>query len=198
MIITIGREFGSGGHEIAKKISERLNIKIYDKEIISQIALENNVSEALVTYYDEKPIIKSLFEGSTNAINIVDKNIPLEEQIYIAEKKFMLDVAKKEKNCIFVGRCANYIFKNEKDVLKIFITSPLEKRIERKMNQIHSSYNEVKKTVIQTDKQRAAYYKYHTGEIWNDRFAYDFYVNSGNLGIEKSVETIIGIINSLN
>lgn len=194
MIITIGREFGSGGHEIAQKLSEKLNINIYDKDIIRHIALENNISEALVEYYDEKPMSKTFFKYSTSAIEIIDKNYPLEKQIYLAEKQFMLKTAEKE-DCIFVGRCGNYIFREEKNILKFFITSPLDKRIERKSKQLNITHDDAKKLIIQTDKKRAEHYKYYTGEIWNNTLNYDFIVNSGSLGIDGSINAIIGIIN---
>lgn len=192
-IITIGREFGSGGHEIATKLSEKLNFKLFDKEIIDKTAEKNNVSNSLVEFYDEQPIPKSIFPIKTDAIDIIDKNIPLEQQIFIAEKQTMLEVA-KENNCIFVGRCGNYIFREHEDAVSFFIIAPLNFRIRRKMKQLNLPYHKVKKLIIKTDKSRSEYYNFNTGSKWLDTSKYNYILNSAELGIDGCVDKIISIL----
>lgn len=193
VIITIGREFGSGGHEIAKLISEKLNIKMYDKELIEQISKEHQISKTLVEYYDEKPTVKSLFNYDTQAIKIIDSKMPLEKQIYLAEKQIIEQIA--NQNCIIVGRCGNYIFKDNENAIRFFISSPLENRIKRKSDQLGLDYEESKRLILKTDKIRAEYYKEKAGGVWNSPSEYDFYINIQKLGIQEAANLIIGIIN---
>lgn len=145
-VITISREFGSGGHEIARKLSKETGFKMYDNELILEIVRNTNLSEELIKFYDEKPISKTFLPVKTEAISIIDQNIPLEQQIFIAQKEIMIAAAKND-NCIFVGRCANFIFKDYKDSLHFFIYSSLDKRINRKMEILNLSYQETKKII---------------------------------------------------
>ena len=191
-IITIGREFGSGGHEIAKVLSDKLNFKLFDKEIIEQTALNNNISNSLVEFYDEQPVSKNFFI-KIDAIDIIDKNIPLEQQIFIAEKQTMQALA-KQNNCIFVGRCANYIFKDYENSISFFITSPLNFRIKRKMKQLNLSYYKTKKMIIKNDKIRSEYYEHNTNVNCKIKNEYDFILNSAEFGINGCVEKIINIL----
>lgn len=192
-IITIGREFGSGGHEIATKVANELGFKLFDKEMIKETAMLNGISESLVQYFDEKPMSLFDFTMNTNAIQIISSDIPLEQQIFIAQKNIMLNAIKTD-DCIFVGRCSNYIFRNYENANSFFIVSPLEKRIERKMEILNINYMNARKEIINTDKKRAAYYKFYTGQKWNNILNYDYIINSGNLGIDESVNSIVNII----
>lgn len=192
-IITISRQFGSGGHEIAQKVAEKTGFKLYDKEIIIETAKAKGISEELVKYFDEKPIDKFGLLTTTNAIPIINPSIPLEQQIYLAQREIMLEAAKND-DCIFVGRCANHIFKDEENLLSIFITSPLDVRIKRKMEILKLNYNKTKKEIIKQDKKRKEYYKFYTGFNWENPLNYDYVINSGNLGIDESVEAIIKLI----
>lgn len=192
-IITINRQFGSGGHEIARKVAEKTGFKLYDKEIIIETAKAKGISEELVNYFDEKPIDKFGLLTTTNAIPIVNPTIPLEQQIYLAQREIMIEAA-KENDCIFVGRCANYIFEDEKDLLSIFVTAPLDTRVKRKMEILKLNYNQTKKEIIKQDKKRKEYYKFYTGYNWENPLNYDYVINSGKLGIEESVESILKLI----
>lgn len=192
-IITISRQFGSGGHEIAQKVAEKTGFKLYDKEIIIETAKTKGISEELVKYFDEKPIDKFGLLTTTNAIPIINPSIPLEQQIYLAQREIMIE-ATKDNDCIFVGRCANYIFENENDLLSIFVMAPLDTRIKRKMKILNLNYNKTKKEIIKQDKKRKEYYKFYTGRNWDNPLNYDYVINSGKLGIDESVESIIKLI----
>lgn len=190
-IITIGREYGSGGHEIAEKVAKNLGYKLYDKKIIEETALKNGISEELVSHFDEKPISKLDLSMKINAIPIIEKNMLLEQQIFLAQKEIMIAAAQID-DCVFIGRCSDYIFKDYNS-LNFFIISEFNKRLERKMSLLNKSEKEIKKEIILQDKKRSAYYNFYTGKQWRDPINYDCMINSGQLGIEKSVDMIINI-----
>lgn len=192
-IVTISREFGSGGHEIARKVAQQLGYKLYDNELILEIAKNTKLSKELIEFYDEKPSTKTFFPVKTESIKIVNENIPLEKQIFLAEKEIMENAAKNE-NCIFVGRCSNYIFKNHPNSMHIFIYSNLDNRIKRKMNILNKNYKDIQKLVEEQDKKRILYYKSNTDSEWGNKANYDLCINSANLSIDEIVDIIVKLI----
>lgn len=192
-IVTISREFGSGGHEIARKVAQQLGYKLYDNELILEIAKNTKLSKELIEFYDEKPSTKTFFPVKTESIKIVNENIPLEKQIFLAEKEIMENAAKNE-NCIFVGRCSNYIFKDHPNSMHIFIYSNLDNRIKRKMNILNKNYKDIQKLVEEQDKKRILYYKSNTNSELGNKANYDLCINSANLSIDEIVDIIVKLI----
>ena len=127
VVITIGREFGSGGREIGIKLSEKLNIPFYDKKIILHTAEKTNLEESIIEKHDEQHSFPVF--SSSNVFDIYQ--MPMSDRIYIAQADVIRDIAAKE-SCIIVGRCADFILDDNPDVFKVFITAPMKDKIERK------------------------------------------------------------------
>ena len=183
-VITIGRQHGSGGRTVAEKVAKELGIKLYDKLLIQLIAKESGFAEEYVKDTDMRRI-QSFFYG----MYIDSRNLPLEDQLYIAQSKVIKEVSDKEP-CVIVGRCADYVLRERKDVLNVFIHAPLEDRIERVRDTYHEIEKDYKKYLTKMDKQRANYYNHYTGKKWGTSESYHL-VYSSELGINAIVESIV-------
>lgn len=189
-IITISREFGSGGRTIGKLIAKELGWKFYDKELVNKISKESNFAKDFIEKRGEyasskSEFLYSLFEnfGTTNGGQSIN------DKLYITQANIIKDIA-KEGNCVIVGRCANYILRKRDDVLNIFVHADLDFKSER----ITRLYGETEKNaetrLKDKDARRAVYYKYYTGEKWGQIKNYDLSLNSGKIGITNSVDII--------
>lgn len=167
MIITIGRQYGSGGKEIGEKVAQRLGYTFYDKEILTMAAEESGFSAAAMQHYDEKPsgsLIYSLYmTGSATA-----DTLPLNQQLAFAQFNVIRKVAQGD-NCVIVGRCADYILREKKNLVTVFLHAPMEFRVERIMKeQGISNAALAEKTIKKADKSRAEYYNFFTHKKWGD------------------------------
>ena len=183
-IITIGREYGSGGRIIAKQVAETLGIAFYDKELIHLAAQKTGLSEEYIsssaTHHKANKFFYNLIFSSDN--------LPVSDQLYIAET----DIIKKVSNdgpCVIVGRCADYILREREDCLKIFIHAPLEERIARAKNDYGIS-EDIENFVQKTDKERSAHYDYFTNQEWGKAQNYHMTINS-TVGLDMAVKLII-------
>ncbi len=167
MIITIGRQFGSGGREIGEKVAQRLGYAFYDKEILTMAAEENGFSAAAMQHYDEKPsgsLIYSLY--MTGAAT--SDTLPLNQQLAFAQFNIIRKVAQAD-NCVIVGRCADYILREKKNLLTVFLHAPTEYRVKKVMTeQSIDSESLAGKTIKKQDKARADYYNFFTHKKWGD------------------------------
>lgn len=197
-IITIGRQFGSGGREIGKKISEKLEINYYDKEILNAAAKESGLSEKFLNTYDEKrtnSILYSLAMGQQNMFfSSGGKNASVEQIAFQAQWDTILNIAGNE-SCVIIGRCADYILKDKKEVYKIFICADLEYRINVVSNRDNVLPEKAKETIHKIDKARAAYYNYQTDQNWGETLNYDLCINVSKNGIDETVNFIINFVN---
>ena len=190
-IITIGREFGSGGREIGIELSKKLNIPFYDKEILAEAAKKSGFSQEVFERHDEKPtssFLYSLAVGVNNFTHSYQK--PLTLEIYLAQ----FDTIKKlasECSGIFIGRCSDYILNDEPDALHVFVRSDMEKKVERVMERYSVEADIAEEMCKRHDKDRSLYYNYYANVKWGDSRHYDLCLNSGKLGIQKSVDLII-------
>ena len=187
-IITISREFGSGGRTIGKKVAERLGIPCYDIELLQKIAEESGFTESYIKdagEYTPSGFLSSVFSnralGPTN-----------EDRLWEIQYRLIQDLAKKGP-CVIVGRCADYILKDKADCLRVFIHASMEYRAER----IVKVYGEREESPMQRlqdkDKRRAAYHRFYTSMKWGHAENYHICLDSGELGIEKCVEMISGL-----
>ncbi len=183
-IITIGREYGSGGRIIAKQVAETLGIAFYDKELIHLAAQKTGLSEEYIsssaTHHKANKFFYNLIFSSDN--------LPVSDQLYIAET----DIIKKVSDdgpCVIVGRCADYILRERQDCLKIFIHAPLEERIARAKNDYGIS-EDIENFVQKTDKERSAHYDYFTNQEWGKAQNYHMTINS-TVGLDMAVKLII-------
>ena len=193
LVITIGREFGSGGHAIAKKLSEIMGIKMYDKELISLVAQNSGYSEDMLHDIDEtatNSLLYTLSMGAHHHLPLMPgaHDMPITDKAFIACSQIIKDIAEKE-SCIIVGRCADSILRNHENLFTVFIHADIEKRIDRICEYEKCNRTEGKNMVKKSDRKRATYHNYYADTKWGDIKAYDICINS-KIGIEKAAEII--------
>lgn len=193
-IITISRQYGSGGRLVAEKLSKKLGIPYYDSNLLLIAGEKYGISPGLLKEYDERKNSSFLFgiamlaEGYTNQDRIM-----LPYRLYRAQSDAMKRLV-KEGPCIFVGRCADQILKEEQNLLRVFIyTSDMEERINRIMEVDHVSQKDAPARISQKDKQRRDYYYFHTGQEWGQKENYDLCLNTSTLGYGKCVDLIAAL-----
>ncbi len=197
-IITIGRQFGSGGHEIAKTLAESLAIPFYDKEVIVEAAKKTGLDENLFKNAEERTVSSFLYSvalgayapaGSLTGLPFTNLN----EMIFQAQSKVIQELA-NEGSCVFVGRCADHVLKDYPNCFRIFVYADPEARMQRVMDIYKIKEAEAEEMMTKTDKKRASFYHYYTGKKWNNFQNYDLCLNSGKLEIDGAVETILSYI----
>lgn len=182
IVITISREYGSGGRFVGKLVSKKLGIPFYDKELISLSAKESGLSEQYIEEIDQK-------KKSATYINNND------DRLFIAEKEVINNLAKK--SCVIVGRCADYILKDNKDSVKIFLYSDLKSKEERAIKYYGLNEKNALKEIEKINKERAKHYKFYTDREWKNFDNYDFAFNVDKYGVEKTADNIVEIIKSI-
>lgn len=195
LIITIARQYGSGGREIGERVAKLLDIPMYDKELIKDAAAKGSLNEEVLRTTDESAansLLYTLAMGSNvlGATMQFGYKMPLNDKLFILQSEIIREYA-SEGSCVIIGRCADYVLRDEENVLKIFIYSDIsnrEKRIKERYPDIKSS--QVLDVINKTDKRRASYYNFYTGNKWGKYDNYDLAINSGAFGIEKSAELI--------
>ena len=167
MIITIGRQYGSGGKEIGEKVAQRLGYAFYDKEILTMAAEESGFSAAAMEHYDEKPsgsLIYSLYMSGA----ATSDSLPLNQQLAFAQFNVIRKVAQGD-NCVIVGRCADYILREKKNLVTVFLHAPMEHRVKRVMEEKAITDPALaEKTIKKADKSRAEYYNFFTHKKWGE------------------------------
>lgn len=187
-IITIGREFGSGGRTIAKKVAEKLGIPCYDREIIDEVAIKSGLLKEEVEKKGEHLSASGKMSTIFTLYNLYS-NMTKDDIIWHAQKKVIEELAEKGP-CVIVGRCADYILRERDDVVKVFIYADKETRADRIVKIYGENDETPEKRIREKDKKRAAYYEHFTEMTWGDPSHYDICLNSRKLGIDKCVEII--------
>ena len=189
-IITIGRELGSGGREIGKRLAEELNIPVYDKEILDEAAKKSGYSREIFEKHDERPTNSFLYALAMGIGGYgTSYQRPLVLDIYLAQFNTIKKLA-EEGPGIFIGRCADYVLSEHDPLLNVFVHADMEWRIERLMKLHGMTRKEAESTCQRGDKDRASYYNYYSDHEWGDAKHYDLCVNSSKLGIDKCIELI--------
>ncbi len=202
-IVTITRQYGSGGHEIGELLAEKLGIGFYDKELISIAAKESGISPEVFEAADEKAgnsLLYSLSVGLYNYGNGFSSSmgdLPVNDQLYILQHKIIKEKSESE-NFVVVGRCADYVLKDKENVVKIYIYADLESRINRAVERKDIEPARAKQAVLKADKNRANYYSFYSGQKWGQVDNYDLCINTTNLSAELAAELIIDYINILD
>lgn len=186
-IITISREFGSGGRYIGQKVAEKLGYKYYDKELIGKIAEESGLSEKFIEKAGEYAPVKSIFAYSFSGRDRT--GISVEDYLNSVQRKLILEIAENEK-CVIIGRCADYILRNRQDCINVFIHGNMPQKIERIVKLHGVSEEEAKKMIKDTDKKRRINYNYYTDRKWGEMKNYTFALNSSEIGADKCVDLI--------
>ncbi|MBQ1520492.1 MAG: cytidylate kinase-like family protein [Clostridia bacterium] len=191
-IITISRQFGSGGRTIAKGVAERLGMAYYDKELIKKVAEKTGFSDEYIEKNGEYAPSKSFFSLASSFIGAprVMGGMSAYDYLWVVQRNAILEIVEKEP-CVIVGRCADYILKDRQDCLNVFIHAPIEARAERIVRLYGESEKKPEERLKDKDTKRAINYKHFTGGTWGDSRNYDLCLNSETFGIERCIEMII-------
>lgn len=195
IIVTIARQYGSAGREIGEKVAKKLGIPLYDKELITDAATKGNLDETVSKMADEtaaNSLLYTLAMGS-NVLGTTmhfGYKMPLNDKLFILQSEIIKEHA-KEGSCVIIGRCADYVLRDEEHILRIFVYGDLDHRQER----IAARHPELKPSQIidvinKTDKRRSSYYNFYTGNKWGKYDNYDMAINSSTLGIDGAAELI--------
>ena len=186
-VITISREFGSAGRTIGRMVAEKLGIPFYDEEIISKIAERTGFAHDYVDKYDEDVVSTSWFVNAMVARDMSGRS--MQDKIWIAQCEVIKELANNGP-CVIVGRCANYVLKDTKRCLSVFVHAPIKFRLHRIVEVYGERNGDPMKRVIDKDKTRRLYYETYTGLEWGNAKNYNIALNSSELGIDKCVDII--------
>lgn len=190
IVITLTREYGSGGRYIGKLVAQKLGIKLYDKEFIIEVAEKTGLSEQYIKENEQK----------RNALDILNNgyysDLSNSDELFVKESQLIKEVSDREP-CIIVGRCADQILKDNKNVLKVFIYSDMKNKIDRAVKYYGMDKKKAEKEIIRIDKLRENHYKYYTDKKWKDFSNYDICINSDKVGVEKAADLIVEMAKDL-
>lgn len=189
IIVTIGRQFGSGGHEIGEKLAKQLGIPFYDKELIKLVAKQSGLCEKVLESYDEKPTNSLLYSIVMDIYPSAMYSGPtLDQQIYQANYETIRRLG--EESCVIVGRCADYILRDCPELVSIFIHASTDFRAARIKEEYKLPDEKVRDMLVKTDKKRASYYNFQSEKKWGAASSYNLCLESSSIGIDGSVDLI--------
>ena len=194
IIITIGREFGSGGREVGVAVARKLGIPFYDKELLEEASKKSGFCQEIFEKHDEKPVNSFLYALAMGA-NHLSQNFqrPLMLEIYLAQFDAMKKLAEQGSG-VFVGRCADYVLADVPEAFHVFISADMDSRVQRISKKHNLSEKDALQLCLNKDKDRASYYNYYANNKWGDSRHYDLCVNTSKFGIEGTAELIINCI----
>lgn len=190
-VITIARQYGSGGRTIGQMLADKLGVHYYDRELMKLASDESGISEQLFAKADEKLKSTSLFRAARKVYN--GELIPPEsddftssDNLFNYQAKIIRELA-QEESCVIIGRCADYVLKEYDNVLSVFIHAPRDFCVMQATEKLNLNEKEIERYIQKTDRYRADYYKYHTGRDWTDARNYDLCLDSSKLGYDRCV-----------
>lgn len=197
MIITVGRQMGSGGLEIGKRVAEQLGLGFYDKELLLEAARESGIcsdcfariDEQVQTVYGGVGVFGMRFPFLSDPAGVQSPTLSA-DNLFLVQSETMQGIADKG-NALFVGRCADYVLRERADLLSVFICASDEARVERIVNRMGCSTDEARNMMRRSDKQRAAYYDYFANRRWGAASSYHLCIDSSRMGIDNAVEMIM-------
>ena len=197
-IITISRQYGSGGRYVGKLLAEQLNIPFYDKEILTLAAKESGIAESLFEKQEDQPTKSMLFSLVTSYqlqgdLNSVYMDMPLNHKIFMAQFEAIKKLA-EQGPCVIVGRCADYVLAENKNAVHCFIFADIDSRIERAVAYYGLEKDKAEAIILKKDKQRASYYDYYASGKWGDISHYNLAVDTGAVGVNGTVDVIKAFI----
>ncbi len=194
VVITIARQYGSGGRTIGEMLANDIQVHYYDKELLKLASEESGINERLFVNADEKvkfthllKIVKNVYTGQL--IPPDSEDFVSDDNLFNYQAKVIKQLA-EEESCVIVGRCADYVLRDYDNVLSVFIHAPKDYCMEQAAKKVSMSSRELERYIARTDRRRAEYYKYHTGREWTDARNYDLCLDSSKLGFERCVEEI--------
>ncbi|MBP5153909.1 MAG: cytidylate kinase-like family protein [Lachnospiraceae bacterium] len=188
-IITIGRQFGSGGHEIGFRLADALRIPFYDKLLVSMVAEEGEFAREYLEEMDEKfELHIAPFLATRSSYSVYQQ--PMSDKIFFRQAEIIRNLAHSGP-CVIVGRCADYVLEGEENLIRVFLYADLEDRVERKNKLgLEVPQENMEKHILSTDRRRARYYRHYTGRTWGDRENYDLCINTSRTDIDGAVALI--------
>lgn len=186
MIITVARQYGSGGKAVGEKLARRLGIDFYGKEELMALAKERQDYEEVRSFYEEQPVNSLLYAIAMNEAVGDAGEIPFRRIRELCG----------DRSCVLVGRCGNYIFKDQENCVRIFIYASMDKKIQWIQNMMDLPARKAEKVIKETENERAQFHKYYTGEEWGCVNHYDLCIDAGILGTEKTVDVILDYLKS--
>lgn len=192
-VISISREFGSGGRMVGKHLAQRLGIPCYDRSLIMKTAEKSGLSPEFIAQAERSTV--SRFHISVPHIGIgtpwmVEHHVPIRQQAFVAQAQVIRELA-DEGPCVVVGRCSDYVLGEDPNCLKVFIHADMEKRMERCATVYGLPEKDLRRRILETDRTRSNYYSRYTGYVWGDMRRYDLTIDAGVLGVEGAVELIV-------
>ncbi len=196
-VITIARQYGSGGREIGQHLADMLGVKAYDRELITMASQKSGMSSEILNHADEKAtnsLLYTLALGSSYyGAAAVGMDVPINDKLFITQSQIIRELA-SEGPCIIIGRCSDYVLRTTPGVFSIFIYAPLEDRIKRVIGRgLAANEKEAKELISRTDKRRINYYNYYTGRKWGSPDNYNMLMDSSFLGIDGTARAIADI-----
>ncbi len=193
LIVSIGRQFGSGGAEIGKKLAEKLGIEFYDKELIKRASKESGISEKMFEKSDEKPINSFMYSIVTHGFPaysapVYNNNVFTNDKIFALQAESIRKIA-KEHSAVIIGRCADDILRDHDNLIRIFIYGNVESRIKRISEKYKLSEKEAQEMIRRIDKSRSSYYEFFANKKWGDINSYDICIDSSER-IDETVEIL--------
>lgn len=187
IIVTIGRQFGSGGHNVGKALAHSLQIPYYDRNLIEMASQKSGIEVGLLSYYDERTSPSSLMKAKGG--EAAAKGVSVGESLFRVQSQLILDIA-RAGSCVIVGRCADYILRDFPELFSVFITAPVPERLARVMDRNHMPEEDAAAALEKVDRQRAVYYNFYTGKQWGAPESYHLTVDSSILGIEGTARLL--------
>ena len=200
-IITIGREYGSGGKEISKKLSEKLGIPFYDDEFAEGVAEAVNAHPDVVKKVDERATNSLLYTlvsggGLRGISDVIQYEMHINDKVFVGQSNFIKETAQKGP-CIFLGRCADYVLDGYENLLRVFLYADMDKKIERISKLYDLDSKKAKEQIVKIEKQRKTHYNYYTDRQWDDLSTYYLCINVGLLGVDRTVDLIIDCVEKM-
>ena len=195
IIITLGRQTGSGGHAIGEKLAELIGAKCYDKELLARAAQDSGIAEEIFRKHDEKPTSSFLYslvmDNYALGYGLAGQgDMPINHKIFLAQFDSIKKIANQE-SCVIIGRCADYALSDLPNVVSVFITAEDEDKIKRLMERHNLTEEKARDLMQKSDKKRAGYYNYYSNKRWGEAKSYDMTINSSALGIDGTAEVIL-------
>ncbi len=196
-IITISREFGSGGRKIGEELAKRLGVECYDKSLIQMAAKKSGLSYEFIKQNEENAVNSLLYNitAATSFSNFRSTaffDTPVNDRAFFAQAEAIRDIAKK--SCVIIGRCADYILQDEPGLVRIYITGKFEDRVRRSVEKYSFEPEGAEERIKKIDKSRSNYYKYYTGRVWGNIQNYDLVINSSFTSIDGTVAVILTML----
>ena len=193
VVITIGREFGSGGRQVGERLAKELGFAFYDKSLIHLAVTKSGLDPTTIEKAEEEATSKFLFNlaiGGYAAAGVFSQvNVPISDQVFFAQSKAIEELA-SQGSCVIIGRCANYILRNLPELARVFVYGETEDKLRRIVEEYGVPQEEAKTTMAKMDKGRANYYEHYTDEKWGSVKSYDLAINTSFTGIDGAVKVI--------